>query len=126
MPRIADAATLRRITRKLGAHGSHPRSLNAMCGSRPALFSRCQSLKNLLASQRRLVSAARDGTIRVWNARNGAELHRHTALMGRIQSLVIAPDGRCIAAAGGPNSSSEPHSVVVLDSSIVDASIVSS
>ncbi len=38
-------------------HGSHPRSLNALCGSRPASCSFCHSLKNLLFSQRRLFSA---------------------------------------------------------------------
>jgi hypothetical protein len=41
---------------KAGVQGSHPRSLNALCGSRPAFCSFCQSLKTLLFSQRRLVS----------------------------------------------------------------------
>src|SRR5216683_2803745 len=39
-------------------HGSHARSLNALRGSRPACFSFSHSLKNLLFSHRRLVSAA--------------------------------------------------------------------
>src|ERR1700693_2523678 len=39
-------------------HGSHPRSLNAWCGSRPAFCSFFHSLKNLLFSHRRLCSAA--------------------------------------------------------------------
>ena len=43
---------------RLGAHGSHPRSLNAWRGSRPAFFSFSHSLTNLLFSQRRLCSAA--------------------------------------------------------------------
>src|SRR5438105_13043635 len=41
-----------------GAHGSHPRSLNALRGSRPAFFSFSHSLTNLLFFQRRLVPAA--------------------------------------------------------------------
>src|SRR5262249_37601371 len=39
-------------------HGSHPRSLNAFRGSRPAFCSFCHSLKNLLFCQRRQLSAA--------------------------------------------------------------------
>src|SRR5262249_31860743 len=37
----------------VGLHGSQPLSSNALRGSRPAVCSSCQSLKNLLFSQRR-------------------------------------------------------------------------
>src|SRR5262249_27424905 len=58
-PRLpALPALLRLGAREAGAHGSHPRSLNALRGSRPACFSFSHSLKNLLFSQRRLCSAA--------------------------------------------------------------------
>src|SRR5262245_48365100 len=57
-PRPAEASPASAHYGEVGAHGSHPRSLNALRGSRPAFFSFSHSLKNLLFSQRRLCSAA--------------------------------------------------------------------
>ncbi|HXU02952.1 MAG TPA: WD40 repeat domain-containing protein [Polyangia bacterium] len=52
----------------------------------------------LLPDDRRLVSAAEDGTVRVWDIRMGrelAQLEGHTA--GSVNTIALAPDGACFA-----------------------------
>ncbi len=50
-----------------------------------------------------VVTAGRDGTLRVWNSRTGVELHEDNPMGGYttwLRSAVFSPDGRQIVAAG--------------------------
>jgi WD40 repeat protein len=53
---------------------------------------------------RQLASACRDGTVKLWDTRNGREMVTWQVQKGSIVSVAISPDGRLLATGGGQRS----------------------
>lgn len=55
-------------------------------------------------SGKRLITAAADGEVAVWNVANGEELHRWIAHDKRTSGLAISPDGKMLMTGGDDNA----------------------
>ena len=53
-----------------------------------------------LPGDRRLVSAAEDGSVRVWDVTSGGQLAQLAGHTGPVNRLALSPDGACLASAG--------------------------
>ena len=94
--------TVRRAT-ALDCLGSAHRPPTVQLGrAQQAVFSGHESAVNCVTYSpdgRRIVSGSDDGTIRVWNPENGAELSILHGHEGAVTSVVYSPDGQRIASA---------------------------